>query len=103
MIKAKPDIKSYKKDPNEFLEGGEADKALSKNTSTRKQPEIEETASYMIEALKPEPTVQKLFRLRWDIACALKLGAAQESAKTGKRVTETDIIQQLLKKHYNLE
>lgn len=22
MIKAKPDIKSYKKDPNEFLEGG---------------------------------------------------------------------------------
>jgi len=47
--------------------------------------------------------VQKLFRLRWDIDCALKLGAAQESAKTGKRVTETEIVQQLLKKHYNLE
>ena len=47
--------------------------------------------------------MQKLFRLRWDIANALKLGAAQESAKTGKRVTETDIIQQLLKKHYSLK
>lgn len=96
MIKAKPDIKSFKKDPNDFLEGGEADKALTT------QPKTEEAAPYPVEALKPEPTVQKLFRLRWDIACALKLGAAQESARTGKRVTETDIIQQLLKQHYDI-
>ena len=41
MIKAKPDIKSYKKDPNDFLEGGEADKALSKSTSLQKQVEVE--------------------------------------------------------------
>ncbi len=81
---------------------GEADKALSKSASTRKQPEVEETASYMIEALKPEPTVQKLFRLRWTSLALLNLEPLQESAKTGKRVTETDIVQQLLKKHYNL-
>ncbi len=67
-----------------FWKVGEADKALSKNTSARKQPEVEETASYMIEALKPEPTVQKLFRLRWDIACALKLGAAQRVGQDRK-------------------
>lgn len=97
MIKAKPDIKSFKKDPNDFLEGGEADKAL---TAPSKK---EEAAHYPVEALKPEPTVQKLFRLRWDIACALKLGAAQESARIGKRVTETDIIQQLLIQHYNIK
>lgn len=96
MIKAKPDIKSFKKDPNDFLEGGEADKALTT------KPKTEETAPYPVEVFKPEPTVQKLFRLRWDIACALKLGAAQESARTGKRVTETDIIQQLLKQHYDI-
>ncbi|WP_109513489.1 hypothetical protein [Pseudomonas ovata] len=99
MIKSKPDIKSFKKDPNDFLEGGEADKALNKMT-VREEPVAQEPT---IEAFKPEPTIQKLFRLRWDIANALKMGAAQESAKSGKRVTETDIVQQLLKKHYNLK
>jgi hypothetical protein len=103
MIKSKPDIKSFNKDPNDFLEGGEADKALSKPRSAAEKTAAEPPAAYMIEAFKPEPTVQKLFRLRWDIANALKLGAAQESAKTGKRVTETDIIQQLLKKHYSIK
>ena len=103
MIKSKPDIKSFNKDPNDFLEGGEADKALSKSRSATEKAAVEKNTVYVIEAFKPEPTVQKLFRLRWDIANALKLGAAHESAKTGKRVTETDIVQQLLKKHYNLK
>ncbi|MEG5266903.1 hypothetical protein TRP66_21675 [Pseudomonas sp. JDS28PS106] len=104
MIKAKPDIKSFKKDPNEFLEGGEADKAMLKASSVDAQNNADSIqAQAQIEALKPEPTVQKLFRLRWDIANALKLGAAQESARTGKRVTETDIVQQLLKQHYSLK
>lgn len=104
MIKAKPDIKSFKKDPNEFLEGGEADKAMLKANSVDAHNNADSIqAQAQIEALKPEPTVQKLFRLRWDIANALKLGAAQESARTGKRVTETDIVQQLLKQHYSLK
>lgn len=103
MIKSKPDIKNFHKDPNDFLEGGEADKALSKSRSTPEKVAVEDVTTYVVEAFKPEPTVQKLFRLRWDIANALKMGAAQESAKSGKRVTETDIIQQLLKKHYNLK
>lgn len=103
MIKAKPDIKSFKKDPTEFLEGGEADKAIAKKSIEAKGTPVEEPKVQVIEAFKPEPTVQKLFRLRWDIANALKLGAAQESARTGKRVTETDIVQQLLKKYYGLK
>jgi len=103
MIKSKPDIKSFKKDPNDFLEGGEADKALSKSHSTTEKAAVEEATAHVVVAFKPEPTVQKLFRLRWDIANALKLGVAQESAKTGKRVTETDIVQQLLKNHYNIK
>jgi hypothetical protein len=103
MIKAKPDIKSFKKDPTEFLEGGEADKAMAKKPVELDSPPVAEPQAQVIEAFKPEPTVQKLFRLRWDIANALKLGAAQESARTGKRVTETDIVQQLLKKHYSLK
>ncbi|WP_218568065.1 hypothetical protein [Pseudomonas sp. v388] len=103
MIKSKPDIKSFNKDPNEFLEGGEADKPLRKTAPANERSTPEEAATLMVEAFKPEPTVQKLFRLRWDIANALKLGAAQESARTGKRVTETDIVQQLLKKHYSIK
>lgn len=103
MIKAKPDIKSFKKDPTEFLEGGEADKAMAKKPAAVESPAVVEPPVQVIEAFKPEPTVQKLFRLRWDIANALKLGAAQESARTGKRVTETDIVQQLLMKHYSLK
>lgn len=101
MIKSKPDIKSFKKDPNDFLEGGEADKAVNKPVA--REEARPKTPEPVIEVVKPEPTVQKLFRLRWDIANALKIGAAHESAKTGKRVTETDIVQQLLKQHYNLD
>ncbi|MFS2161743.1 hypothetical protein ACCD10_31030 [Pseudomonas sp. Pseusp122] len=106
MIKAKPDIKSFKKDPTEFLEGGEADKAMAKKpieaqSAPAEEPKVQTIQT--IEVFKPEPTVQKLFRLRWDIANALKIGAAQESARTGKRVTETDIVQQLLMKHYQLK
>ena len=96
MIKAKPDIKSFNKDPNDFLEGGEADKALYRKASEAKE------VSHTAETCKPEQTVQKLFRLRWDIANALKMGAAQESAQSGKRVTETDIVQRLLKDYYNV-
>lgn len=98
MIKAKPDIKRFNKDPNDFLEGGEADKPVSRG----RQKKSDEIDSNSIEVFKPEPTVQKLFRLRWDVACALKLGAAQESAKTGKRVTETDIIQNLLITYFKI-
>ena len=102
MIKSKPNIKRFNNDLNDFLEGGEADKALSQSRLSPEKAVVEETTTYAIEVFKPEPTVQKLFRLRSDIATALKLGAAQESAKAGKRVTETDIVQQLLKKHYNI-
>ena len=103
MIKSKPDIKSFNKDPNDFLEGGEADKPLRKPSPASDRSSAEEPVTSVVEAFKPEPTVQKLFRLRWDIANALKLGAAQESARSGKRVTETDIVQQLLKKHYGIK
>jgi len=40
MIKSKPDIKSFNKDPNDFLEGGEADKALSKYARLQRGPSL---------------------------------------------------------------
>lgn len=103
MIKSKPNINTFKNNPDDFLEGGEADKAIiKKRDSVRKDTSIDSLASTQ-QNFKPEPTVQKLFRLRWDIANALKINAAKESARTGKRVTETDIVQNLLKKYYNID
>lgn len=51
---------------------------------------------------KPEPTVQKLFRLRWDTAQALKTAAQAASIEEGRRVTETEIVEQLLRRQLRL-
>lgn len=81
-MKGKPDL-------DDFIESGAANTAENKNLST----------SFF---QKPEPTVQKLFRLRWDTAHALKMGAIELSNKNGKRITETEIIENLLRKHFHI-
>ena len=99
-MKGKPNTDQFKptqKDPSAFLESGAADRAeksTSKVTIAESQP---------VEPKKPEPTVQKLFRLRWDTANALRLGVAQQSAIGGKRVTETEIVESLLRGHYGID
>ena len=77
-------FRAFAKDPNAFLDGASAD-----------APAVPTT----LAIAKPEPTVQKLFRLRWELASALKMGAAQENAASGRRVTETEIIERLLREH----
>ena len=95
-MKTKPDIRAFagQKDPTAFLEGGAGDQATRSSTNKRA---VEAPA-----AAKPEPTVQKLFRLRWDVANALKLAAAQESVTTGKRVTETEIVETLIRHRFKI-
>lgn len=51
----------------------------------------------------PIPTVQKLFRLRWDTANALRMGAAQMSTKQARRVTETEIVESLIRQHFKID
>jgi hypothetical protein len=95
-MKAKPDISGFvppQKDPSAFLEGGAGDR------EKRAKPQSRPVDS---GAAKPEPTIQKMFRLRWDVANALKMGAAQASIGTGKRVTETEIVESLLRAHFKL-
>lgn len=89
-MKKKPDISSFglAKDPSAFLDAGAGDLA---NTSATQTPPT-----------KPEPTVQKLFRLRWDTAYALKMNAVRESIENGSRVTETEIVEALIRKHLGL-
>ena len=94
-MKKKPDISSFglAKDPSAFLEAGAGDLASHSATQARQaQPPPK----------KPEPTVQKLFRLRWDTAYALKMHAVRESVESGSRVTETEIVEALIRKHFGL-
>lgn len=101
-MKAKPNIDAFRqpaKDPTEFLESGVADR-----TEARPAPSVPATTAVLpVTAVKPEPTVQKLFRLSWDAASALKMGATQASIAGGKRVTETEIVEQLIRQHYKLD
>ncbi|WP_226856133.1 hypothetical protein [Acidithiobacillus thiooxidans] len=90
-MKSKPDLRGMNKasrlDPNDFLEGAESGQSQA---SRSQQTEL--------IATKPEPTIQKLFRLRWDVANALKMEAARSSVEQGRRVTETEIVEELIRK-----
>lgn len=100
-MRVKPDVSEFEqkpKDPDAFLKGGESDFA-----ETPAAPETAQARTVTFEVKKPEPTVQKMFRLRWDTAAALKAGAAQETATQSRRVTETEIVERLLRKHYELD
>jgi hypothetical protein len=98
-MKGKPDLSGFTRPPepkkplDEFLREGAADQAAQ---------EAESSAQQGKEEVKPEPTVQKLFRLRWDTVTALRTGAAEESAAQGRRVTETEIVEALIRKRFKL-
>jgi len=97
-MKAKPDISGFVagKNPSAFLEGGAGDQVNRTGAQTRA------AARKAAPPLKPEPTVQKLFRLRWDVANALKMGATEASIASGQRVTETEIVETLIRNHFKM-
>lgn len=95
-MRGKPDLSGIatpKKDPTAFIEGGAGDIA-DKSAVVSKPVAVDDEP--------PVPTVQKLFRLRWDVAKALKAKAAEASGP-GQRVTETEIVEALLKQHFGID
>lgn len=97
-MRGKPDLTGIAiqpKDPTAFLEGGAGDIA---DKAYRDAPDPAVPAAYE----PPVPTVQKLFRMRWDIAKILKDAANAESVP-GHRVTETEIVERLLKQYFGIE
>jgi hypothetical protein len=119
-MKRKPDISSVSrpsKDPTAFLEGGSADRsengaapaaeapaaAPAPTAKAAPAPAAAPSPAPSEELVMPVATVQKLFRLRWDTANALRMGAAQLSTKQGKRVTETEIVERLIRAHFKLD
>lgn len=88
-MRAKPDLKDFK-DPTDFLESGSADKAEKVNFA---------------KSSKKNSTItiqQKIFRLPLDVVNALKLHVAQQQVESGKKITETEIIEKLLRKYLNI-
>lgn len=87
-MKKKPDLNGLK-DPTDFLNGGAADLAERKNTKKNK---IKERVA----------TQQKIFRLSVDVSNALKIHVAQSQANTGIRITETEVVEKLLREYLGI-
>jgi hypothetical protein len=85
-MKGKPDLSRFEppaKDPTEFLNG-----AVERPVET--------------PGPAPEPLVQKVFRLRWDTANALRIGVANLTKARGQRVYETELVEDLIRNHFGL-
>jgi hypothetical protein len=119
-MKPKPDISRFTqppKDPTAFLDGASADRSEKAGAPVPPQapapaagqpvapspPAAAPAPAAGDEATMPVATVQKLFRLRWDTANALRMGAAQMSTKQARRVTETEIVESLIRKHFKID
>lgn len=82
-------FKGNPKEVDEFL-GGPPEKVQP----IKKQEEKRETPT------PPEPRIQKNFRVRKSIADELMREAMEESIRTGRRVTQEGIIEQILEERY---
>ena len=101
-MRPKPDVSAFSgaaKDPNDLLNGGDPKFPKPPEAQGGGKPKA---STMTIEVTKPELTVQKLFRLRWDVANALKAGAVKESATARRRGTETEIVERLLRENFAL-
>ncbi len=81
-MKGKPNI-------NAFLEGAEVKQQSSKVPG----PKV---------AVNPAPKITKTIRLATDLEAAVKEMAHERWKATGKRVTESDIIDEALRKYLNI-
>jgi hypothetical protein len=101
-VKPKPDVSGFALDPNAFLDGaeGEAGAAPARLASATPSPSPVTRRAITIEVVAPEATVQKLFRLRWSVAQALRAAAVRETDEQGRRVTETEIVERLLRQKF---
>ncbi|MFT9099949.1 MAG: hypothetical protein ABF416_05435 [Zymomonas mobilis subsp. pomaceae] len=88
-MKRKPDVSNFhlSKDPDDFLNGAGADKA------EKRLPKAE---------IKKVETQQKIFRLPIDIINALKLHVAHQQVETGQKISETKIVEKLLRDYLAL-
>lgn len=86
-MKSKPDVSQFDKssvEQDRFLENV---RGSQENSSVEKMPK-----AYVL----------KSFRLSWDVVKGLKLYVAKKSVETATRVTETEIIEDLLRSYLKI-
>lgn len=80
---------------DDFLSGGAAD--LAEGTKpAKKSQSVAQATQVNLPRNMPEPTVQKNLRIKWSAAQKLKDAAANRSRSEGKRITETEILEELI-------
>ncbi len=103
-MKAKPQTSQFefKKDPSEFIEAGDEIQPEKASTGKIQQKVVKE---------KPKPNQletrrvyreQKVFRLPIDLINELRREAYERSVKKGSRVTETEIMEEALRKYFKI-
>ena len=94
-MKPKPDTRAFAKDRDvsAFLDGAqESPKPLAKPTETNQPPPVVR-----------QPKVTKIFNLSLDLVEALRTEAYNRSRETGRRVTETELVDQALRQLLKLD
>lgn len=96
-MKDKPDIQALQN----FIAAGDRESIAPEPDEV----ELEETTTQGITVTltPPRQRVQKIFRLRWDIVAALKVASMKESEKLDRRVSEAEIVERVLKKHFGIK
>lgn len=99
-MKSKPNTDQFKikKDPTSFLEGGDFE---SSDRTNKIQIPLVATqdphqTSMIVESKMHRE--QKVFRLPLDLINLLKRESYERSVQTGSRVTETELVEQALRK-----
>lgn len=95
-MKDKPDVRA-------FLDAGEQESATPAAPQASPSPAAQGAQGVTVTLAPPRQRVQKIFRLRWDISAALKVAAIQESEREDRRVSETEIVERILKKHFGIK
>jgi hypothetical protein len=92
-MKAKPNTDQFKtkQDPAAFLEGGSADVA-DRTVKAKTGGLVQPVVNVKIHR------EQKIFRLPLDLINALKREAYERSISTGNRVTETELVEEALRR-----
>ncbi|HNO75909.1 hypothetical protein [Nitrosomonas mobilis] len=87
-IRGKPDVSNFQKNrnPDNFLKGGQEGSEGKFEVYEKKQ--------------KNSATIQKLFRFPPELATALRDDSADRSRIENRRVTETEILIEILTSHY---
>ena len=102
-MKSKPETKQFEpqKDPLAFIEGGDENRIEPPKTTQQTELSLKDKISKKTVGAKVFRE-QKVFRLPIDLINVLKREAYERSVEKGSRVTDTELLEQALKKYFKI-